>query len=52
MAEYDVLEKLEAWLDEHDWEIDSPEFGEWLKVEGIDKDSLSIHVCKREDIRG
>ncbi len=43
----DELELIEAWLDEHGWdELDSPAFREWLKSQGIDRDKLTIAVCR------
>jgi len=48
----DELNLIEQWLDEHGWDaLDSPEFNDWLKTQGIDRDKLTIAVCRMpEDI--
>jgi hypothetical protein len=43
----DELERIEAWLDEHGWdELNSVAFHEWLKQQGIDRNTLTIAACR------
>lgn len=41
-----VLKLIADWCDLHGWDkLDGKEFNEWLKAQGIERDSLMIGRC-------
>lgn len=46
----DVLNKIAEWCDLNGWDnLDSEAFNDWLKEQGIDRNTLIIGKCSMPD---